>query len=175
MQFVIAIVALLVGAAFCFGGFKFFLLLLPLWGFVVGFTVGTDAITAIWKDHHLERLELQPLSLAETTKLVEHVLDGPVDSFSAQRLWQYTQGNALYLRHLLDNEVIAGRMTQRSGMWLWDGHPELSPTLAGLDESFTGPRFPGLGVNVQDLFEDVPIERPVLLAPPGGHGSPTGS
>ena len=74
-----------------------------------------DAITSIWKDHHLERLELQPLSLAETTTLVEHVLDGPVDSFSAQRLWQYTQGNALYLRHLLDNEVIAGRMTQRSG------------------------------------------------------------
>ncbi len=80
-----------------------------------------DAITAIWKDHHLERLELQPLSLSEITGLVEHVLDGPVDSFSAQRLWQYTQGNALYLRHLLDNEVTAGRMTQRSGLWLWDG------------------------------------------------------
>ncbi len=53
MQFVIAIVALLVGAAFCFGGFKFFLLLLPLWGFVVGFTVGTDAITAIFGDKSL--------------------------------------------------------------------------------------------------------------------------
>ena len=64
-----------------------------------------DAITAIWKDQHLERLELQPLSLSEITGLVEHVVDGPVDSFSAQRLWQYTQGNALYLRHLLDNEV----------------------------------------------------------------------
>ena len=50
MQFVIAIVALLVGAAFCFGGFKFFLLLLPIWGFVVGFNVGTDAVSAIFKD-----------------------------------------------------------------------------------------------------------------------------
>ncbi len=82
-----------------------------------------DAITAIWKDQHLERLELQPLSLPEITGLVEHVLGGPVDSFSAQRLWQYTQGNALYLRHLLDNEVNAGRMAQRSGVWLWDGQP----------------------------------------------------
>ena len=27
-----------------------------------------DAITAIWKDHHLERLELQPLALAETSQ-----------------------------------------------------------------------------------------------------------
>lgn len=50
MQFVIAIVALLVGAAFCFGGFRFFLFLLPLWGFVVGFNVGTDAISAIFGD-----------------------------------------------------------------------------------------------------------------------------
>ncbi len=41
MQFIIAIVALLVGAAFCFAGFRFFLLLLPIWGFVVGFNVGT--------------------------------------------------------------------------------------------------------------------------------------
>ena len=50
-----------------------------------------------------------------------------------------------------------------------------APTLIGLDESFTSPRFPELSVNVQDLFEDVPIERPVLLAPPGRHGSPTPS
>jgi predicted ATPase len=61
-----------------------------------------DAITALWKDNHLERLELQPLSLNETTQLIERVLDGSVDSFSAQRLWQYTQGNALYLRHLIE-------------------------------------------------------------------------
>jgi hypothetical protein len=57
-----------------------------------------DAITAIWKDHHLERLELQPLSLPEIQSLLEYVLSGAVDSFSAQRLWRYTQGNALYLR-----------------------------------------------------------------------------
>ena len=50
MQFIIAIIAVLVGAAFCFGGFRFFLLLLPIWGFVVGFNVGTDAVTAIFSD-----------------------------------------------------------------------------------------------------------------------------
>jgi DNA-binding NarL/FixJ family response regulator len=97
-----------------------------------------DAITAIWKDHHLERLELQPLSLPEIAGLVEHVLGGPVHSFSAQRLWQYTQGNALYLRHLLENEVTAGRLTQRSGVWLWDGQPTVSPTLVELLEARVG-------------------------------------
>jgi len=37
------------------------------------------------------------------------------------------------------------------------------------------PTAPELNVNVPDLFEDVPIERPVLLAPPGGYGSPAPS
>lgn len=50
MQFIVALVALLVGAAFCFGGWRFFLILLPIWAFVIGFNVGTDAISAIFGD-----------------------------------------------------------------------------------------------------------------------------
>lgn len=50
MQFVIAIVALLIGAAFCFGGWRFFLLLLPFWGLLVGFQVGVEAVQAIFGD-----------------------------------------------------------------------------------------------------------------------------
>lgn len=121
-----------------------------------------DAITAIWKDHHLERLELQPLSLDETTKLVEHVLDGAVDSFSAQRLWQYTQGNALYLRHLLENEVNAGRMTLRAGVWLWEGRPELSPTLAELLEARISQVPTAVGDVLNALALAEPLEADVL-------------
>jgi DNA-binding NarL/FixJ family response regulator len=116
-----------------------------------------DAITAIWKDHHLERLELQPLSQPEIAGLVEHVLNGPVDSFSAQRLWQFTQGNALYLRHLLDNEVNAGRMTQRSGVWLWDGHPTLSPTLAELLEA----RMSQVRMPVREVVDALAVAEPL--------------
>lgn len=123
-----------------------------------------DAIRAIWKDHNLERLELQPLSLPETTRLVEHVLGGLVDSLSAQRLWQYTQGNVLYLRHLLENEVIAGRMAQRSSVWLWDGQPRLSPTLAELLEA----RLAQVPTTVCDVLDALavaePLEADVLAA-----------
>ena len=116
-----------------------------------------DAVTAIWKDQHLERLELQPLSPPEIADLVEHVLDGPVDSFSAQRLWQYTQGNALYLRHLLDNEVNAGRMTRRSGVWLWDGQPRLSPTLVELLEA----RMSKVPTSVHEVLDALVIAEPL--------------
>ncbi|MGH3512061.1 MAG: helix-turn-helix transcriptional regulator, partial [Pseudonocardiaceae bacterium] len=38
-----------------------------------------DAVTALWKDGYLTRLELQPLSQDETARLVEARLDGPLD------------------------------------------------------------------------------------------------
>lgn len=47
MQFIIAILAVLIGAAFCFGGWRFFLLLLPVWGLIVGFGLGTEATRAL--------------------------------------------------------------------------------------------------------------------------------
>jgi hypothetical protein len=44
---IIGILALLIGAAFCFAGFKWFLILLPIWGAVVGFTFGMDAMHSL--------------------------------------------------------------------------------------------------------------------------------
>lgn len=110
-----------------------------------------DAITAIWKDRHLERREIEPLSLLDTTQLIERVLDGPVHSLCARRLWQYTQGNVLYLHHLLDSEVRAGRIARRSGIWLWDGQPELSPTLLDLIGARVG-RAPESALGVLDAL-----------------------
>jgi|SoiMethySBSTD1v2_1073268.scaffolds.fasta_scaffold1687450_1 hypothetical protein len=40
-------IALLFGAAVCFGGYRFFLLLLPIWGFFFGFSVGAHAVQAL--------------------------------------------------------------------------------------------------------------------------------
>jgi len=50
MQIITAIVALVIGLAFTFGGWRFFLLLLPFWGLLVGFNVGTDVVTALFSD-----------------------------------------------------------------------------------------------------------------------------
>ncbi|MGE0214705.1 AAA family ATPase [Mycolicibacterium sp.] len=116
-----------------------------------------DAVTAIWKDHHLPRLELQPLSLAETTRLAEEVLTGPVHSRSARGLWQYTQGNVLYLRHLLDSEIESGRMARHGNVWLWDGQPALSPTLAELVDARIS-RAPG---PVRDVLDVLALAEPL--------------
>jgi DNA-binding NarL/FixJ family response regulator len=91
-----------------------------------------DAVTALWKDGHLSRVELQPLSHHETTALLEAALGGVIDSVAARGLWSITQGNVLYLRHLVDGELEAGRLYQAEGLWLWSGSPKLSPGLVDL-------------------------------------------
>ncbi|HVE96636.1 MAG TPA: helix-turn-helix transcriptional regulator [Pseudonocardiaceae bacterium] len=91
-----------------------------------------DAVTALWKDGHLTRLELQPLSTEETATLVEARLTGPVDSAAARRLWAITRGNALYLRQLVDGELESHRLHQVAGVWRWAGELALSPGLMEL-------------------------------------------
>ncbi|MBV8993267.1 MAG: hypothetical protein JO287_06100 [Pseudonocardiales bacterium] len=91
-----------------------------------------DAVTALWKDGHLPRLELQPLSHEELATLVEARLGGPVDSVAARRLWSITQGNAWYLRQLVDGELEAGRLHRVVGVWWWSGELALSPGLVEL-------------------------------------------
>jgi DNA-binding NarL/FixJ family response regulator len=91
-----------------------------------------DAVTALWKDGHLPRLELQPLSQDETAMLVEARLGGLVDSAAARRLWSITRGNALYLRQLVDGELESSRLHQVAGVWRWSGEPELPPGLVEL-------------------------------------------
>jgi DNA-binding NarL/FixJ family response regulator len=97
-----------------------------------------DAVTALWKDGHLARLELQPLSQEETATLLESVLAGPVHSAAARGLWMITSGNVLYLRQLVDGELEAGRLHEVAGVWQWTGQPRLSPGLAELVQTRMG-------------------------------------
>ena len=44
---VIGVLGIVLGAAFCFAGFRWFLLLLPIWGLFAGFMVGAQATAAL--------------------------------------------------------------------------------------------------------------------------------
>ena len=44
----LGILAIAIGAAVCFAGYKFFLVLLPLFGFVAGFWLGSAALTELF-------------------------------------------------------------------------------------------------------------------------------
>jgi DNA-binding CsgD family transcriptional regulator len=121
-----------------------------------------DAITSLCKDEELPRLELQPLSDREVALLVAKVLGGPVESMSAERLWRYTRGNVLYLHQLLADELASGCILKRSDLWVWEGYPDVSPTLIGLIESNIGRQHDSVVTVLDVLSIAEPLELSVL-------------
>lgn len=118
-----------------------------------------DAVTALWKDEHLTRLELGALSEVDSTALLEAVLDGPVDSAAAARLWALTGGNALFLRHLVDGELAAGRLSPAEGVWQWSGHPAVSGELAEIVRGQMGE----LPERVRDVVDLLALGEPLAV------------
>src|SRR5271170_1502484 len=108
------------------------------------------AVKEIWKGGRFERLDLQPLSLDETTSLLSATLGGAVDLDAAQRLWKLTRGNVLYLRNIVEQD----------GYWRWIGDPIMPPSLVELIESRIG----DLPARVSDVVDALAVGEPIELA-----------
>ncbi|GAA2367759.1 transcriptional regulator [Catellatospora methionotrophica] len=91
-----------------------------------------DLVTALWKDGYLQRVDLGPLPIEDTARLLDNVLGATVAEADIRRLWELTRGNVLYLRHLVTAEAAAGRLYADRGVWHWTGRPELPPGLTEL-------------------------------------------
>ena len=122
--------------------------------------VEPPAVSALWQQGCLRRLDLQPLTQAETERLLQSVLGGPVSADCVTRLWELTVGNVLYLRQLVAQERHTGRLAERNGVWHWDGHLEITPSLIDLVELHIGA---DLGA-VQDVVDLVAATEPVERA-----------
>ena len=118
------------------------------------------AVQEIWTVGQFDRLDLQPLSLDETTALLSTTLDGPLDPGAAQRLSKLTRGNVLYLRNIVEQEVADGRIVRQDGYWRWLGDPVMPPGLVELIESRIG----ALPTPVGDVVDAVAVGEPIELA-----------
>ena len=121
-----------------------------------------DAVTALWKDGLLARLDLEPLSEAGTRSLIESTLDGAVDARSAQRFWKLTGGNALFLRQLLTDQITAGRMRQVAGVWMWDDRVAVSQNITDMVGRQLGELSEGVALVVDTLSQCEPLAVDVL-------------
>lgn len=91
-----------------------------------------DAVTALWKDGHLQRLELQVFTKEQSVALVESVLAGTLEGLSADVMWEASGGNPLFLRHLIEGAVDAGTLTEVNGVWQLRGPTTIPSGLAAL-------------------------------------------
>ncbi len=121
-----------------------------------------DAVTALWKDGLLARLDLAPLSEAGTRSLIESTLDGAVDARSAQRFWKLTGGNALFLRQLLTDQITAGRMRRVAGVWMWDDRVAVSQNITDMVGRQLGGLSEGMALVVDTLSQCEPLAVDVL-------------
>src|SRR6201996_8910370 len=121
-----------------------------------------DAITALWKDDLLARLDLEPLSPHYTQRMIETTFGGPVDSRSAKRFWKLTGGNALFLRQLLKDQIAAGAIRQVAGVWMWDERVAVSDSIAALVGRQLSRLTPDVALVVDTLSQYEPLAVDVL-------------
>ncbi|MBX7431511.1 tetratricopeptide repeat protein [Mycobacterium sp. Y57] len=118
------------------------------------------AVQEIWKVGAFDRLQLQPLSPAETGTLLSAALGGPADPDAARRLWQLTRGNVLYLRNIVEQEISDGRVERDRGNWRWVGDPVIPLSLVELIETRIG----ALPAAVADVIDTLAVGEPLELA-----------
>ncbi|WP_135454130.1 LuxR C-terminal-related transcriptional regulator [Mycobacterium sp. DL99] len=123
-----------------------------------GAPVPAEVLTACDRGR-FERLDLQPLSRDESTRLLTAALGGPLDPEAAQRLWRLTRGNVLYLRNIVEQEVTQGRLACQEGRWRWTGDPVMPPGLVELIETRIG----ALPPEVSEVVDVLAVAEPIQL------------
>ena len=116
-------------------------------------------VTALWKDGLVERVEVPPLDDEAVRQVLEAVLDGPVETLTASRLWKRCGGNALYLRELVGEAHRLELFHRREGLWCIDALPPGSPRLAEL----VSERIGALDTPTRDALDVVAVGEPIVL------------
>jgi DNA-binding CsgD family transcriptional regulator/tetratricopeptide (TPR) repeat protein len=119
-----------------------------------------DAVIALWKDGHAERLDIKPLGEPECDELITHVLGGSVDGGSLLALWRASEGIPLVLRELLLGAQEAGTLVEERGVWRLRGAPAASGRLLELIDA----RLAALDANQRQALELIALGEPVPLA-----------
>jgi DNA-binding CsgD family transcriptional regulator/tetratricopeptide (TPR) repeat protein len=89
-------------------------------------------LTALWKDGHLARLDLDRLTTAQLDALLEAALGAPVEPRTVQRLHDRTGGNVLLARQLIEDARSDGSLELVHGAWVERTSTRPSPRLVDL-------------------------------------------
>jgi DNA-binding CsgD family transcriptional regulator len=92
----------------------------------------SDAITALWKDGHAERIDIEPLPDLDVDQLVIEALGAMVDPNARAELLRISEGNPLALRELILAARAAGTLVQQDEEWHLTGPIAVSSRLNDL-------------------------------------------
>jgi DNA-binding NarL/FixJ family response regulator len=118
-----------------------------------------DAVQSLWKDAGAERLELQPLSEARTSELIEAALGGPVEQRASRWIYDRSQGNVLYTHELVLGALDAGAFVSVDGYWRLTQRPAPNASLGEL----IGDRLSELNDDERRVIELLALGEPLRL------------
>lgn len=129
----------------------------------------TEGVHELCTHERLDRIDLRPMSAADSSALVAAALDGPLDPDADRKLWQLTRGNPLYLRNIVEHEVAQQRLVRTAGRWRWIGEPVVPPGLAALIDERVGtlPAQVGEVVDVVAVGEPLDLDVLARITDPG--------
>jgi DNA-binding CsgD family transcriptional regulator len=110
-----------------------------------------DAVTALWKEHLLLRVDLHAFDRAQTQELVGAVLDGEVDSGVVDRLQDLAGGSPLVLRGLINTAREDGVLVRQGGRWRLHGRLSVGADVYELVQT----RLASLGADEFEVLEIV--------------------
>lgn len=118
------------------------------------------AISALWKDEHVTRLDLVDLRREEVDELLDLVLGGPISAATRLRFWEMTLGLPLAVRELVRSSLENGSLVSTTGLWqLVD-----EPRSIRLDELVVG-RLDALAPAAREVVELVALGEPLGFEP----------
>lgn len=126
-------------------------------------TIRTDeplapAISAMWKDSLIERIEVGPLGADAIAQLGSQVVGGLLDPEASRWLWRASGGNALYARELVIGALETGDLERRRTQWcLRAGAARMSPRLTELVKH----RLVGLTASQRRALDLVALAEPL--------------
>ncbi|WP_019929744.1 LuxR C-terminal-related transcriptional regulator [Nocardia sp. BMG111209] len=118
-----------------------------------------DAVTSLWKDGYLERVELTALTKQQCVGLVESVLQGALEGLSADVMWESSGGNPLFLRTMVEGALEARTLTEVNGVWQLRGPTAVPSGLAALLDE----RLVRAGESVLDALQMLALCEPLDL------------
>ena len=81
-----------------------------------------EPLLQLWFEGIAERHDLRPLTLPQTTEMLEGELGSQVLPNVAEILWEASGGNPMLLNGLLDDAKKDGTLLRRNGVWLFTRH-----------------------------------------------------